>query len=125
MRKTLLMLPLTAVAMFATTAIAQQPIATPQAEAATGTVGVATGTVVGVGVSEAWFGAGAAAALPVGAVGAAAIGGGAGIGAVALLHAATTPCQGVHALLGGLLTSSEGCENGHWVGYQPRRFVRR
>ena len=82
--------------------------------------GVATGTGVGVAVSE-----GAIA----GSLGAAAVGGVAGIGAAALVHAATTPCQGFHMLFGNLFTSSEGCVNGQWVGRQPvvveRTVVRR
>ena len=71
--------------------------------------GVATGTGVGVAVSE-----GAIAGS---------------LGAAALVHAATTPCQGFHMLFGNLFTSSEGCVNGQWVGRQPvvveRTVVRR
>ena len=44
----------------------------------------------------------------------------AGIGTAALIHAATTPCQGFHALLGNLVTNSDGCVNGQWVGDSPR-----
>jgi hypothetical protein len=79
--------------------------------------GAVTGSLVGLGVSEGWFGSAAAAALPTSVAGAAAIGGVAGVGTIALIHAATTPCQGFHALFGGLFTTSEGCVNGQWVGY--------
>ena len=122
MRKNLLMLPVAAAAMFATAAVAQPVHSRPGAPAAGVAAGVAAGTIVGYGVADGWFGTTAAA---VGTAGAAAIGGAAGIGTVALLHAATTPCQGFHALFGGFLTSSAGCQNGQWVGYAPPRVVRR
>jgi hypothetical protein len=68
------------------------------AEAATGAV---AGTAVGLGVSEGWWGSAVAgAALPTTVAGAAAIGGVAGIGTVALIDAAVQPCRGFQALLG-------------------------
>lgn len=64
--------------------------------------GVVGGTVVGLGLTEAWWGASpaiAGAALPTTVAGAAAIGGVAGIGGVALVDAAIQPCAGFHAML--------------------------
>lgn len=80
--------------------------------------GAVGGTVVGLGISEGWWGSAAAAALPTTAVGAAAIGGVAGIGIVAAVDAFTQPCRGVAALFG---LNRGQCENGHYVGYAPRR----
>lgn len=77
-------------------------------------VGAVTGTVVGVGLYHGWFGASttaAAGSLATSTAGAATAGGIAGVGTVALLHAATTKCQGFHALFGG-----SGCVNGQYVG---------
>lgn len=77
-------------------------------------VGAATGTLVGVGLYHGWFGASttaAAGSLAASTAGAATAGGIAGAGTVALLHAATTKCQGLHALFGG-----SGCVNGQYVG---------
>src|ERR1700687_4623926 len=82
--------------------------------------GAAVGTAVGVGLYEGWFGTSAAVtALPTTAAGAAAVGGVAGIGTVALLDAATQHCRGF-----GILWTPRGeCVNGVWVGDlpQPRR----
>jgi hypothetical protein len=82
-------------------------------------VGVVTGTVVGLGLYHAWWHTGA---FPVSAAGAATAGFVAGVGAAALIHAATTPCQGFHALFGNFLTSSAGCVNGKWVGERRMRL---
>jgi hypothetical protein len=75
-------------------------------------VGAVTGTVVGVGLYEGWWGS-SSLATSLGSSSAAAATGGliAGVGTVALIHAATTPCQGFHALFGG-----SGCVNGQYVG---------
>ncbi|HZT25817.1 MAG TPA: hypothetical protein VFA57_08965 [Pseudolabrys sp.] len=65
------------------------------------TVGVVGGTVVGLGLSEGWWGAApavAGAALPTTAVGAAAVGGVAGIGGIAFVDAMIEPCQGFQAM---------------------------
>lgn len=83
-------------------------------------VGVAAGTATGLAISEGAFSGSLGAALPATAAGAAAFGGIAGVGTAAVIHAATTPCQGFHALFGNLFTSSEGCVNGQWVGHDPR-----
>lgn len=126
MRRTLLIA--IAGAALATPAMAQ-PVRYQQPNHVAPAAGAAVGTGVGLAVSEGAFGASAAAALPATAAGAAAVGGVAGIGAVSLIHAATTPCQGFHMMFGNLFTSSEGCVNGQWVGYQPqvveRTVVRR
>ncbi len=84
--------------------------------------GAAVGTTVGLGLYNGWWTN--SAGLPTSAAGAAATGGLAGIGTVALIHAATTPCQGFHALLGGFLTGPQGCVNGQWVGDRPVRIRR-
>jgi hypothetical protein len=127
MRRTLL--AATAIAAIATPALAQ-PVrhyppppsyaAYPSPNYAAPVVGAAVGTGVGVAVSEGAIGGTLGAALPATAAGAAAVGGVAGVGAAAMIHAATTPCQGFHMFFGNLFTSSEGCVNGQWVGYQPR-----
>ncbi|MBK8007391.1 MAG: hypothetical protein IPK23_02260 [Rhizobiales bacterium] len=77
-------------------------------------VGVVAGTVVGVGLYHGRFGASATAAagsLATSTAGAVAAGGIAGVGTIALIHAATTKCQGFHAIFGG-----SGCVNGQYVG---------
>jgi hypothetical protein len=92
------------------------------AEVATGVVG---GTVVGLGLTEGWWGAAPAigsAALPTTAAGAAAVGGVAGIGAIAALDAVTEPCRGLQALFG---MNHGACVDGHYVGYGPHRTVYR
>ena len=85
-------------------------------------VGVVGGTVIGLGLSEAWWGASpaiAGAALPTTAVGAAAIGGVAGIGAVALVDAAIQPCAGFHAMLN---LNEQYCaqQNAQQIAFQER-----
>ncbi len=121
MRKLLCALSLAAAAaLMAPTAQAAGYYANPayDRDAAAATAGVVGGTVVGLGVSEGWWGATVGgAALPVTAAGAAAVGGVAGIGAVALVDAATQPCRGFAALFG---LNHGACMNGHYVGYGPR-----
>jgi hypothetical protein len=76
------------------------PYSTAPAEATASVIG---GTVVGLGVSEGWWGttiAGAGtAALPTTIAGAAAVGGVVGIGGIALIDAVVQPCRGFHAML--------------------------
>lgn len=72
--------------------------------------GAVVGTLVGIGLYEGWFSASTNAQLGVFArTGAGAATGGfiAGVATVALIHAATTPCQGFHAIFQGA-----GCRNG-------------
>jgi hypothetical protein len=63
--------------------------------------GAAAGTTVALGLYNGWWTN--SAGLPATAAGAAATGGLAAIGTVALIHAATTPCQGFQAFFGGLI----------------------
>ena len=81
--------------------------------------GVVGGTVIGLGLTEAWWGTSpaiAGAALPTTAVGAAAIGGVAGIGGVALVDAAVQPCAGFHAMF---LLNQDYCaeQNAQQIAY--------
>ncbi len=76
--------------------------------------GAVVGTVVGIGLYKGWFGASSSlttSTLASSAAGAATGGFIAGVATVALIHAATTPCQGFHAIVGG-----SGCKNGKYVG---------
>jgi hypothetical protein len=83
--------------------------------------GATVGTVVGVGLYEGWFGSSAAvAAFPTTAAGAAAVGGVAGVGTVALIDAVVQPCRGFHAIFG---LNSGNCVNGEYVAGGPRRVV--
>jgi hypothetical protein len=124
MRKVLPMLAVAAAVVATPAFAAHENRAVQGAEVGAGVVG---GTVVGLGVSEGWWGATAAgAALPATAAGAAAVGGVAGVGGIALLDAVFQPCRGFQALL----TISHGqCANGEYVGYHeaapPRRVIRR
>ena len=77
-------------------------------------VGVGVGTAVGFGLYEGWFGTSnslTSGTLASSAMGAATGGFIAGVGTIALIHAATTPCQGFSALFG-----ASGCVNGQYVG---------
>jgi hypothetical protein len=81
--------------------------------------GVVVGTLVGIGLYEGWFGASntfTAKALGHTTAGAATGGFIAGVATVALIHAATTPCQGFHAIFGG-----RGCKNGKYVHARHHR----
>lgn len=84
--------------------------------------GVVAGTVVGLGLTEGWWGAAPAlggAALPTTAAGAATVGGVVGIGTLALIDASAQPCRGFQALFG---FNKEACVNGEFVGYGPRGY---
>jgi hypothetical protein len=94
------------------------------------TTGVAAGTVFGVGLTQGWWGSSAAAAaLPASAAGAAVAGGVAGVGAIAVIDAATQPCRGARALFSPFVPGPSGCANGEFVGYRvaegPARRVYR
>jgi hypothetical protein len=84
---------------------------------ATLVTGAVVGTLVGVGLYEGWFSAsttaqaGTLASTTGGAITAGFV---AGVATVALIHAATTPCTGFHAIFQGA-----GCKNGRYVG--PKR----
>jgi hypothetical protein len=77
-------------------------------------VGAGVGTAVGFGLYEGWFGTSnslTSGTLANSAAGAATGGFIAGVATVALIHAATTPCQGFAAIFG-----ASGCRNGVYVG---------
>lgn len=98
MRKALCVVSIAAIAAALATPSLAEPVYRDNAAPAAGVVG---GTVVGLGLSEGWWGSSAAiagTALPTSAVGAAAVGGVAGIGGAALIDAAIQPCRGLHAM---------------------------
>ncbi len=75
-------------------------------------IGAVVGTLVGIGLHEGWVG-NSLIATRLGATTGGAITGGfvAGVAVATLIHAATTPCTGFHALFGG-----KGCKSGKYVG---------
>lgn len=123
MRSALYALPLAAAA-FATPALAQPAYDydTSYQTAAPWVAGAATGTVVALGAYNGWFGGTLGAALPTTAIGAAAVGGTAAIGTVALVDGVLQPCRGFHALFG---LNHGACANGEYVGYAPRPVAER
>jgi hypothetical protein len=126
MRKALTIVAVAAAAAIGTSAVTQAaPYDQSNTAVAPGAVGagVATGTIIGLGVAEGWWGATAAgAALPATTAGAAAVGGVAGIGTIALVDAFVQPCRGFAALFD---VNSGACVNGQYVGHQPRAVIRR
>ncbi|MBX3512219.1 MAG: hypothetical protein KF826_12810 [Xanthobacteraceae bacterium] len=83
--------------------------------------GAVVGTVIGISLynGSSWLGNSSLATLGVNSTGGAIAGGLiAGIATTALIHAATTPCTGFHAILGG-----SGCKNGQYV--YAKRYHRR
>jgi len=98
MRKTLIAISVAAIAAALATPSLAEPIYHDNAAPAAGAVG---GTVVGLGLTEGWWGAApavAGTAVPATVAGAAAVGGVAGIGGAALIDAAIQPCRGFHAM---------------------------
>ena len=82
--------------------------------------GAAIGTLAGVGLYNGWYGSGAFATSAGATVGTAvAVGGVAGVGAVALLEGITAKCHG----FGVLWTPRSECVNGQWIGDGPRRGI--
>ena len=82
--------------------------------------GVVGGTVVGLGLTEGWWGAApaiAGTALPTAVAGAAAVGGVAGIGGVAVIDAAVQPCAGFQAMF---LMNEQYCaqQNAQKIAYE-------
>lgn len=120
MRKRLAVLAVATAAAIAVPATSQAaryfyPQPNAVAPAAVGT-GVVTGTVIGLGVAEGWWGSTVAgAALPATTAGAAAVGGVAGIGTIALVDAFVQPCRGFAALFD---LNSGACVNGQYVGHR-------
>jgi hypothetical protein len=83
--------------------------------------GAVVGTLVGLGLYDGWFSASTTAqagAFARSGAGAATGGFLAGVATIAILHAATTPCQGFHALFQGA-----GCRNGKPI--HAKRHVHR
>jgi hypothetical protein len=120
MRRTLLTLSALAAVALATPASAQS------ARYAAPVAGAVVGTGVALGLHNGWWSNSVAGtALPTTLAGAATTGFVVGVGTVALIDAATTPCRGFHAFFGGFLTSGAGCVNGEWVGDAAPRAVRR
>jgi len=121
MRKILPILTLAAAAALATPAFAEPDYVNPNYPAAGPAVaGAVVGTAVGVGLYNGWYSGAFAASLPATAVGAAAVGGVAGVGTMALLEGVTAKCHG----FGVLWTPRSECANGQWVGDGPRRVIR-
>lgn len=80
--------------------------------------GAAAGTAVGVGLYNGWYSGAFAASVPATAAGAAAVGGVAGVGTVALVDAAIQPCRGFQAMF---LMHRDQCANGQLVAEAPTR----
>jgi hypothetical protein len=126
MRKTAL--AIAAVAALTTPALAFAETSPRVAAAEVGT-GAVVGTVAGVGLYNGWWGATAGGVLlPTTAAGAAAVGGVAGVGTVALIDSVVQPCRGFHAVFGA---NRDACVNGQYVGERrigerpgPRRYYR-
>lgn len=116
MRKAIFALPI-AVAALATPALAQPYYDGTARQAAPWVAGAAAGTVVALGAYNGWFGGALGAALPTTAVGAAAVGGTAAIGTVALVDSVLQPCRGFQAMF---MINHGACANGEYVGYEQR-----
>lgn len=83
--------------------------------------GVVVGTIVGIGLYEgsSFLGSSLTTSTLAGSTGGAVAGGLiAGVATVALIHAATTPCQGFHAIFQG-----KGCKGGKYVGPKRQAFL--
>jgi len=83
--------------------------------------GAVVGTLVGIGLYDGWFSASTTQSVgQLARSGAGAATGGflAGVATVALIHAATTPCSGFHAIFQGA-----GCKNGRYVGPKRQAFL--
>jgi len=117
MRKLLPIFAIAAAAAFATPASAYQDDRYPVEPYVAPVAGAAVGTAVGVGLYNGWYSGAFAAAAPTTAAGAAAVGGVAGIGTIALIDAIVQPCRGFHALFG---LNHGQCVNGEYVGDAPR-----
>jgi hypothetical protein len=82
--------------------------------------GAVVGTVVGIGLHEGWWTSTAASRTVFATSTGAATGGFiAGVATVALIHAATTPCQGFQAMM----MMSKGCKDGKYVGPKRQAFL--
>ena len=118
MRRALYTISIAAIAAtLAAPALAEPP---RQPDYVAPTAGVVGGTVVGLGLTEGWWGASpaiAGTALPTTVAGAAAVGGVAGIGGIALVDAAIQPCAGFHAMF---LLNQDYCarQNAQQLAYE-------
>jgi hypothetical protein len=118
MRKIFPFLAIAAAVAAATPALAEQDSVNPNYSNgyyAAPVAGALVGTAVGVGLYNGWYSGAFATALPATGVGAAAVGGVAGIGTVALIEGVTAHCHG----FGILWTDRSECVNGQWIGDQP------
>lgn len=121
MRKTLIALSAVATVALTGTAQAQSRYYAPAPNPSLPLAGAVVGTGVGIAAHEAWWGASSsslATSFAGSAAGAAVAGGVAGIGAIALIDAATQPCAGFRALFSPFIPGPSGCVNGEFVGYQ-------
>lgn len=124
MRKLMTALSVVAIAAatLATPAMARMDNYGPSPATGEVVAGAAVGTAVGVGLYQGWYGSSVLATSAGATAGtAAAVGGVAGVGTVALIDAAIQPCSGFHALFG---MNRDQCANGEYVGYAPRRMYR-
>jgi len=124
MRTALLALPIIAAAGFAAVPAMAQPYYNNDwngphgyPPAAGVVAGVAAGTTVALGAYNGWW---AGAALPATTAGSIAVGGVAGIGALAMTDAVFNPCAGFHALFD---MSHGQCVNGQYVGARGARVA--
>jgi hypothetical protein len=116
MRKTFIVLSAISAIALATPALAKE-----RGNPGAVVTGAAAGTLVGLGLYNGWFGSGTlVTALPISTAGAAAAGGVAGVGTIALIDAATQPCRGFRALFSPFAPGASGCANGEYVGYGRR-----
>jgi hypothetical protein len=120
MRKALLALPIIAAAGFAAPAMAHDGYwngPNGYTPAAGVVAGAAAGTTVALGAYNGWW---AGAALPATTAGSIAVGGVAGVGALAMTDAVFNPCAGFHALF----DESHGqCVDGKYVGARGARVA--
>ena len=122
MRRLLPIIAIATAAACATPAFAYQDDRYPVEPYVAPVAGAAVGTAVGVGLYNGWYGGAFAAGLPATAAGAAAVGGVAGIGTIALIDAVVQPCRGFHALFD---LSHGKCANGEYICDQPAPRSRR
>jgi hypothetical protein len=117
MRKVVLAFSAVATAAVLSTSAMAQPQNYPEPygpHAAAIGAGVVTGTVLGVGASQGWFGTTPASLTT--AAGASAFGLVAGIGTTVLIDSLTTPCHGFGIWFDYAKPGPSECANGQWVG---------
>jgi hypothetical protein len=84
--------------------------------------GAVVGTVVGIGIHQAWWGSTAGGAILPASFGGAVAGGFiAGVGTAALIHAATTPCTGFQAVFSPFSPQvQQSCAGGKYKAVRAR-----